>query len=433
MRVIGEVRAAVEDWPQMRASARSSIAAELRATRRRRIEPGDMAEARRLPALARGPQLHLPRLPRLRPRRRRTARSRLAAVARLAAWGSCARPSGAPDLARASTASRPACAPGALEPYLLNLTKANSRATVHRPAYLDYVGVKRFDADGQRGRRAPLPRPLHAHRLPRQPARHPDPAPQGATPCSTAPPSRRQPQREGADRDPRDPPARRAASRPPSTSCSTSRWASCTSASASACACSCARDAFGRFLSCLVFVPRDRFNTENRRRIERILRDAFGAAEHRLHDARLGVGARAPALHGLRRAGQPARATTPREIERRLVAATRSWADDLEQRAGRGARRGARATRCTARWGDAFPAAYRADWVARSAVADISRIEALAARTTSAISLYRPLEAAPRHAAREALPRGHAAGALGHAAAVREHGRARSPTSARTR
>src|SRR5439155_3171955 len=37
----------------------------------------------------------------------------------------------------------------ALEPYLLNLTKANSRATVHRPSYLDYVGVKRFDENGK--------------------------------------------------------------------------------------------------------------------------------------------------------------------------------------------------------------------------------------------------------------------------------------------
>jgi len=28
------------------------------------------------------------------------------------------------------------------------LAKANSRSTVHRPPYLDYVGVKRFDAAG---------------------------------------------------------------------------------------------------------------------------------------------------------------------------------------------------------------------------------------------------------------------------------------------
>jgi glutamate dehydrogenase len=37
----------------------------------------------------------------------------------------------------------------AREKHLLNLTKANSRATVHRPVYLDYVGVKRFDDSGE--------------------------------------------------------------------------------------------------------------------------------------------------------------------------------------------------------------------------------------------------------------------------------------------
>ena len=31
---------------------------------------------------------------------------------------------------------------------LLVLTKANSRSTVHRSAYLDYIGFKMFDADG---------------------------------------------------------------------------------------------------------------------------------------------------------------------------------------------------------------------------------------------------------------------------------------------
>ena len=36
----------------------------------------------------------------------------------------------------------------AREPYILVLTKANSRSTVHRPEYLDYIGVKKFDAQG---------------------------------------------------------------------------------------------------------------------------------------------------------------------------------------------------------------------------------------------------------------------------------------------
>ena len=37
----------------------------------------------------------------------------------------------------------------AREKTLLVLSKANSRATVHRPAYLDYVGIKTFDSTGQ--------------------------------------------------------------------------------------------------------------------------------------------------------------------------------------------------------------------------------------------------------------------------------------------
>jgi len=36
----------------------------------------------------------------------------------------------------------------AREPQLLVLTKANTRATVHRPGYLDYIGIKRFNASG---------------------------------------------------------------------------------------------------------------------------------------------------------------------------------------------------------------------------------------------------------------------------------------------
>lgn len=36
-----------------------------------------------------------------------------------------------------------------LEPVLLNITKANSRATVQRGSHLDYVGVKRFDENGR--------------------------------------------------------------------------------------------------------------------------------------------------------------------------------------------------------------------------------------------------------------------------------------------
>ena len=47
-----------------------------------------------------------------------------------------------------------ACCPTAVaaqarDKHLLVLAKANSKATVHRPVYLDYVGVKKFDEDGE--------------------------------------------------------------------------------------------------------------------------------------------------------------------------------------------------------------------------------------------------------------------------------------------
>ena len=39
------------------------------------------------------------------------------------------------------------------------------------------------------------------------------------------------------------------------------------------------RDPFARFVSCIVFVPRDRYNTAMRERMEALLREAVGATE----------------------------------------------------------------------------------------------------------------------------------------------------------
>ena len=43
---------------------------------------------------------------------------------------------------------RPEAQATAREPRLLTITKANSRATVHRSAYLDYIGIRTFDDEG---------------------------------------------------------------------------------------------------------------------------------------------------------------------------------------------------------------------------------------------------------------------------------------------
>ncbi len=154
------------------------------------------------------------------------------------------------------------------------------------------------------------------------------------------------------------------------------------------------RDAFGRFFSMLVFVPRDRFNTENRRRIEAILRSATGAAAidytTRVSESVL---VRLHYMAYVDPAGMPE--LDAHEVEMLLVAATRSWADDLEEALSEelGEEVGKRTFH---RYRDAFPPAYRADWVARSAVADIRYLEELEDGDSLGISLYRPLEAGPR-------------------------------------
>ena len=54
-----------------------------------------------------------------------------------------------PGTPRALSSMTPEAYKRALEKRLLVITKANSRATVHRSSYLDYIGVKVFDEDGQ--------------------------------------------------------------------------------------------------------------------------------------------------------------------------------------------------------------------------------------------------------------------------------------------
>jgi glutamate dehydrogenase len=151
------------------------------------------------------------------------------------------------------------------------------------------------------------------------------------------------------------------------------------------------RDPLDRFVECLVCIPRDRFNTENRERVGRILLDALkGVALDwtlQLSESRL------VRVHYIIRCGeQPAGDYDAATIEARLTQAVRAWTDDLRDALleEHGEEDG---TKLFKRYERAFPPGYQADWVARSAVADIARIEELASTDEPITSLYRPLEA----------------------------------------
>ena len=249
------------------------------ARRGRRHGPGrGRRRGARAARLARRRALHLPRLPRVH------AHARGRGVALIAVEGTGLGILRRHGQQRSGAFARlpPRIRAIAHLPRTLTLTKANARSTVHRPVPMDYIGVKRFDDAGPRDRRAPPARPAHRRaRTRRDVHRRPDRAAQGAAGARARRAAARRPRREGADGDPRHVPARRAVPDRRRRRSSTTRSGSSGWASASACGCSCARDGYERFVSCLVYLPRERFNTANRLRIGEILRDARRRRGHR--------------------------------------------------------------------------------------------------------------------------------------------------------
>ncbi|CAG2128501.1 NAD-glutamate dehydrogenase [Cupriavidus numazuensis] len=153
------------------------------------------------------------------------------------------------------------------------------------------------------------------------------------------------------------------------------------------------RDRFDRFVSCLVFVPRDKYNTDLRQKIQKILMGAFhgSACEFTplLSESPL-------ARIQLTVRGEPGSMpqVDTQELESRIVQASRRWQDDLADalHESRGEEQGNSLLR---RYGSSFPAGYREDYPARTAVRDIELMEHALQGNGIAMNLYRPIEAVP--------------------------------------
>ncbi|WP_019449263.1 NAD-glutamate dehydrogenase [Cupriavidus sp. BIS7] len=154
------------------------------------------------------------------------------------------------------------------------------------------------------------------------------------------------------------------------------------------------RDRFDRFISCLVFVPRDKYNTDLRQRIQKLLMQTFNGtgceftpllSESPLARIQITVRGHPGAMPEV----------DTRELEERIVQATRRWQDDLAAALhdSRGEEDGNRLLR---RYGDSFPAGYREDYAPRIAVRDIELMEHARQHPHGlAMNLYRPIESAP--------------------------------------
>ena len=277
----------------------------------------------------------------------------------------------------------------AREPQLLVLTKANSRATVHRPGYLDYIGVKIFNADGQVvGERRILG--LFSAAAYSESVQHI--------------PVVRQKVRQVLDvhgytlnshsgKDllqilesyPRD-----ELFQIPVGELAEISGAVLHLQERRRVRLFLREDVYGRFFSALVYLPRDLYNTANREKLERILKEELHGQTidytvrstesvlTRLHFViRMGNGERLPEVDA-------------EQIERRLARALRSWNnalhDLLEEQLGE-----ERASALTAEYRDAFPEGYKADFPPERAAQDLARIEAIHAddRSDSSLAVYR--------------------------------------------
>ncbi len=149
------------------------------------------------------------------------------------------------------------------------------------------------------------------------------------------------------------------------------------------------RDAFRRFFSCQVFVPREQYNTAVRKRIEEILQDTFnGTSVESTPLLSESVLARVYLIVRTEPGARPR--FNIRSIEKRITEAVRSWQDQLAETMIErfGEQRG---LELFDRYGSFFPAAYEEDVSPRAASFDIEKMDALGDSDDALkMSLYRP-------------------------------------------
>jgi glutamate dehydrogenase len=153
------------------------------------------------------------------------------------------------------------------------------------------------------------------------------------------------------------------------------------------------RDPFDRFVSCLVFVPREAYSTDLRQKFQRILTQALGgtAAEF---DVLLSGTTLARIHFTVRTTPGQVPAFDRKDIERKLAAAARRWEDELRDALVE-AEGEAAGLALFKRWSAAFPASYRERVQARAAVPDIRKLSMLSAQEPLGLALYWPLGGAP--------------------------------------
>ncbi|MDP5227226.1 MULTISPECIES: NAD-glutamate dehydrogenase [Arthrobacter] len=133
-------------------------------------------------------------------------------------------------------------------------------------------------------------------------------------------------------------------------------------------------DIYGRFMSAVVFIPRDRYTTSVRLRLEDELTSTFDAVSIDF-EARMSESALARVFFRIRLPKDAELSSFDVDgLEDRLVRAARSWSEGLSEVVAERYPEEV-AERLGAQWSEAFPAGYRVDYEVEDALVDIQRFE----------------------------------------------------------
>ena len=149
------------------------------------------------------------------------------------------------------------------------------------------------------------------------------------------------------------------------------------------------RDAFNRFYSCMVYVPRERYNTALRINTQKLLQEALGSDEEVEFTTYFSESAQAR-THYIVRVNSTKADINVKEIEKNLNHAARSWDDNLADALN--SHKGEAKGKALSRKYISFPQAYKDEVLPGTAIVDIEKFEALTPENQLEMLFYQPQE-----------------------------------------
>ncbi len=149
------------------------------------------------------------------------------------------------------------------------------------------------------------------------------------------------------------------------------------------------KDSFRRYVSCLVYIPRDRFGTKLRKQMAAILEKQFGGVcENFYTSLDDSVFARVMFTISIRQSADPE--IKHEAIEKMLQDIGQTWPERLSQALYQARQDEGNITELTEKYGEAFPIAYTTRYSAKQALFDIEKVETVLRERVLSLDLYRP-------------------------------------------